>query len=48
MIEVEFLESSTLYKLMDVLRESGAVIESIDRQDPNLEEIFLSIVRGNN
>ena len=46
-IEVEFLESATLYKLMDVLRESGAVIESIDRQDPNLEEIFLSIVRGN-
>jgi hypothetical protein len=24
------------------------VIESIDRQDPNLEEIFLSIIRGNN
>jgi ABC-2 type transport system ATP-binding protein len=46
-IEVEFLESTMLYRLMDVLRESGAVIESIDRQDPNLEEIFLSIVRGN-
>ncbi len=46
-IEVEFLESTMLYRLMDVLRASGAVIESIDRQDPNLEEIFLSIVRGN-
>ncbi len=46
-IEVEFLESTMLYRLMDVLHESGAVIESIDRQDPNLEEIFLSIVRGN-
>jgi len=46
-IEVEFLESTMLYRLMDVLRESGAVIESIDRQDPNLEEIFLSIVKGN-
>jgi ABC-2 type transport system ATP-binding protein len=45
-IEVELLESTTLYSLMDILKESGAVIESIDRRDPNLEEIFLSIVRG--
>ncbi len=47
-IEVELLDSAALYKMMDVLRESGAIIESIDRQDPNLEEIFLAIVRGNN
>ena len=47
-IEVEFVENATLYTLMDALRECGAVIESIDRQDPNLEEIFLSIIRGNN
>jgi ABC-2 type transport system ATP-binding protein len=46
-IEVEFLDNTALYELMDVLRESGAVIEGIDRKDPNLEEIFLSIVRGN-
>jgi ABC-2 type transport system ATP-binding protein len=47
-IEVELLKNETLYQLMDILREEGSVIESIDRQDPNFEEIFLSIVRGGN
>jgi ABC-2 type transport system ATP-binding protein len=45
-IEVELLRNDKLYQLMDILREGGSVIESIDRQDPNFEEIFLSIVRG--
>jgi ABC-2 type transport system ATP-binding protein len=47
-IEVELLQNEKLYQLMDILREDGSVIESIDRQDPNFEEIFLSIVRGGN
>jgi hypothetical protein len=34
------------YELIDALRRSDAVIESIDRKDPNLEEVFLRIVRG--
>lgn len=45
-IEVELLQKEQLYDLMDVLRAGGSVVERIDRQDPNLEEIFLAIVRG--
>ncbi len=44
-IEVELLRGEQLYELMDLLRDAGAVIEAIDRRDPNLEEIFLSILR---
>ncbi len=44
-IEVELLQKDKLYRLMDILREGGTLIESIDRQDPNLEQIFLTIVR---
>jgi ABC-2 type transport system ATP-binding protein len=44
-IEVEFLRPEQLYELTDLLREEGAVIEAIDRRDPNLEEIFLTILR---
>ena len=45
-IEVELVRNEKLYQLMDILRDGGSVIESIHRQDPNLEEIFLTIVRG--
>jgi ABC-2 type transport system ATP-binding protein len=44
-IEVEILQKDQLYRLMDILRDGGTLIESIDRQDPNLEQIFLNIVR---
>lgn len=44
-IEVEFLRPEELYELTDLLREEGSVIEAIDRRDPNLEEIFLTILR---
>jgi ABC-2 type transport system ATP-binding protein len=44
-IEVEFLRPEQLYELMDLLRDEGAVIEAIDRRDPNLEDIFLAILR---
>jgi len=30
---------------VDALRGAGAVIESVDRRDPDLEEVFLRIVR---
>ncbi len=43
--EVELLRTEGLYDLMDILRAGGCVVESIDRQDPDLEEIFLTIVR---
>jgi ABC-2 type transport system ATP-binding protein len=44
-IEVELFARDQMYDLMDVLRAGGSVIESIDREEPNLEEVFLSIVR---
>jgi ABC-2 type transport system ATP-binding protein len=45
-IEVELLQNGQLYELIDLLRRSGVTIESIGRRDPNLEEIFLKIIRG--
>lgn len=45
-IRVELLESRKLYDIIDVLGQTGSVIESIDRKEPNLEEVFLSVVRG--
>ncbi|MGH2759963.1 MAG: ABC transporter ATP-binding protein [Actinomycetota bacterium] len=45
-IDVELMDGARLYELIDQLRRADAVIESIDRKDPNLEEVFLRIVRG--
>lgn len=45
-IEVELLEPQRLFELVDMIRNFGGLIESIDRQDPDLEEIFLRIVKG--
>lgn len=45
-VEVEFADGKQIYDLADLLKAFGAVIESIDRADPDLEEIFLRIVRG--
>ena len=44
-IEVELLARDEIYDLMDLLRSQGCTIESIDREEPNLEEVFLSIVQ---
>jgi ABC-2 type transport system ATP-binding protein len=46
MIDVELNDGSRLYELIDLLRRTDAVIESIDRRDPDLEEVFLRILRG--
>ncbi|HYZ93403.1 MAG TPA: ABC transporter ATP-binding protein [Actinomycetota bacterium] len=46
LIEVEIVDGGVFYELVDTLRGSDAVIESIDRKDPDLEEVFLRIVRG--
>ena len=42
-IEVEFLENDTLYRLMDVLREAGAVVERIDRYMQNMKQEMRSL-----
>lgn len=35
-----------LYQAIDILREGGAVIETITQKEPDLEEAFLRVVRG--
>ena len=45
-IDVELVDGKQIYQLLDLLRASGASIETIDRSDPNLEDIFLRIVKG--
>ncbi len=47
-IKVELPESSQIYDLMEILRAGESLIRSIDRKEPNLEEIFLQIVKGGN
>lgn len=45
-IDVELLDTGRFYDLVDLLRKLEFEIESIDRKDPDLEEIFLKIVKG--
>ena len=45
-IDVELADGARIYELIDALRRSDCVIESIDRREPNLGDIFLRIVRG--
>jgi ABC-2 type transport system ATP-binding protein len=45
-IDVELLDGGRIYDLIDSLRRADCVIESIDRRDPNLGDVFLRIVRG--
>ncbi len=44
-IEVEILPGRDFYELMDALRTAGVQLESVTRSEPNLEEVFLRIVR---
>lgn len=44
-LEVELADGAQIYEFMDLLRSAGAEIEAIDRKDPNLEEVFLKVVR---
>lgn len=45
-IEAELLDGQRVYEIIDVLRENGCRLESVGKQYPNLEEIFLRIVKG--
>lgn len=45
-IDVELLDGGRFYDLVDLLRKFDAEIDSIDRADPDLGEVFLRIVRG--
>jgi ABC-2 type transport system ATP-binding protein len=45
-IEAELLDNQKVYEIIDVLRENGCQLESVGKQYPDLEEIFLRIVKG--
>ena len=45
-IEADLLDSRKVYEIIDVLRENGCQLESVGKQYPDLEEIFLRIVKG--
>lgn len=45
-IEAELLDSQKVYEIIDVLKENGCRLESVGKQYPDLEEIFLKIVKG--
>lgn len=45
-LEVELAPGYDFYELLDHLRETGAPIEEISRAEPDLEEVFLKIVKG--
>ena len=45
-IDVQLGDSGDIYELIGILQRGRSHIESIDRRDPNLEEIFLRMVAG--
>ncbi len=45
-LEVELEVGQTLYQLLDVLRSCGVGVEEVARVEPNLEQVFLRVVRG--
>ncbi len=45
-IEAELLDERKVYDIIDVLKGNGCRLESVGRQYPDLEEIFLKIVKG--
>ncbi len=47
-LEVELPPEQDVYTLMDALREAGVAVEGVSRAEPNLEDVFLRIVRGQN
>ncbi|MCX7750238.1 MAG: ABC transporter ATP-binding protein [Candidatus Bipolaricaulota bacterium] len=45
-LEVELPPEKDVYALMDALREAGVAVEGVTRVEPDLEDVFLRIVRG--
>lgn len=45
-IEAELLDSQRVYEIIDLLKGNGCRLESVGKQYPDLEEIFLKIVKG--
>jgi len=45
-IKVELIDSNQIYEIVDILKAGSSRIKAIDRREPNMEEIFLNIVKG--
>lgn len=45
-IEAELLDDRKVYEIIDVLKENGCRLKSVGKQYPDLEEIFLRVVKG--
>ncbi len=45
-VAVELPPEQDVYTLMDALREEGVAVDGVSRVEPNLEDVFLRIVRG--
>ncbi|MCL0065474.1 ABC transporter ATP-binding protein [Dehalococcoidia bacterium] len=45
-VEAELEDGNHIYEIMDILKAGDSRIRSIARKEPNLEEIFLNIVKG--
>ncbi|MCS7240545.1 MAG: ABC transporter ATP-binding protein [Candidatus Bipolaricaulota bacterium] len=45
-LHVELWPSQNFYELVDALRAAGAEIEGLSRSEPDLEEVFLRLVRS--
>jgi len=45
-IEAELEDGNHIYEIMDILKAGNSRIRSIARKEPNMEEVFLHIVKG--
>ncbi len=45
-IDADLKDGSELYEVLEILKDGGTQIKSIGHKEPNLEEIFLTIVKG--
>jgi len=45
-IDADLRDSAELYEIIEILKGGESRIEAIDHKEPNLEEIFLRIVKG--
>jgi ABC-2 type transport system ATP-binding protein len=45
-IEVDLEDGNQIYEIMEILKAGDSRIKAIDRHEPNLEEVFLNIVKG--
>jgi hypothetical protein len=45
-VQVVLADSRELYSLIDFFREEGLLVDGICQQEPDLEQAFLKLVRG--